>query len=256
MKKISTYSLGLSLTAAVMAAAPSFGATLFDSNGFEAPTYTLGNLSGQHGWQKDGTGTAVVQNAVVQSGSQAVILSGTQTTWHWPDLGFTPVAGDVVRVTSGIYRASSASSTKSFGFFLDAYNFSVARIARAGLGIESDGNPSLWATVGANSTTLQSGLLWDTWYTVTMDLKFASQSYDVYLDGVLKGSDLTLGATFNNLGDVDLQHSFAAGATDVGYFDNYKIELNPGPIPEPAAGSVLLLGLAALFGRGFVARRR
>lgn len=256
MKKLSTYTLGLSLTAAVMAAASSFGATLFDSNGFEAPTYNLGSLSGQQGWQKDGTGTATVQGAVVQSGSQAVALTGAQTTWHWPDLGFTPAAGDVVRVTSGIYRASSVASTKSFGYFLDAYNFSVSRIARAGLGIGSDDSPALWATLGSNNTTLETGLLWDTWYTVTMDLKSATQTYDVYLDGVLKGSNLTLGAPFTSLGDVDLMHSYQTGAADVGYFDNYKIEVNPGPIPEPAAGSVLLLGLAALFGRGFIARRR
>jgi len=36
----------------------------------------LGSVDGQHGWAVTGTGTATVQNTTVQSGSQALSVSG------------------------------------------------------------------------------------------------------------------------------------------------------------------------------------
>src|SRR5688572_2192924 len=127
MKKILPAAIGIISFAVVTTQGAT---TLFDSLGFEGPTYSLGALGGQNGWITDGTGVGTVQNTFVQSGSQAVRLSGASTTWHYPDLSYTPSAGETVSISAGIAFGSSASATKNFGYFLDAYNFSVARIGR------------------------------------------------------------------------------------------------------------------------------
>jgi hypothetical protein len=247
MKTTTTSSLAIAVAAALTASS-GFAATLFDSQGFEAPTYSLGALTGQNGWLRDGSGIATVQNTVVQSGSQAVSLTGDTTEWHWPDLAYTPVpGGKVVRATTGIQRGSSAAATKNFGYFLDIYTTSpdFARFARAGLGV-SGGAPAILATFlggsGAGNYVLESGLSWDTWYDFRVDLNFDTQKFDVYVNGVLKGADLQFLVPANDLSDVDLMKSYSTGATDIGYFDNYKIEA----IPEPTSAAVLLLGLAGL----------
>jgi hypothetical protein len=228
------------------------GATLFDSVGFESPTYTLGSLDSQNGWIADGTGQATVQNSVVENGSQAVRLSGATTTWHFPDLSYTPASGEIVRVTSGIRFGSSTNGVKNFGYFLDAYNFSTARIGRVGLGI-SGGSPAIFATTiggsGAGTYVLATGLSYDTFYDFQMDLKFATQKFDLYVNNVLIGADLPFLTASVNVADVDLQMSSTAGATDVGCFDNYKVLTI---VPEPGVFSLAALGGLTLT----VARRR
>lgn len=245
------------IAAAALAASSGFAAVLFDSYGFEAPQYSLGSLTGQNGWVRDGTGVATVQNTVVQSGAQAVSLTGNTTEWHWPDLGYNATPGEFVRASAGILRGSSPEATKNFGFFLDAYNASVQRVARVGLGV-SAGAPALVVTALVDGTAgnylIETGLSWDTWYDVQMDLKFDTQSFDVYLNGVLKASDLSFLVAANSLGDVDLMKSFTTGATDIGYFDNYKVEALL--VPEPTAGALLLLGLACFGGRSLLGRRQ
>jgi hypothetical protein len=237
----------LAVAAAALPAGSAGAATLFDSQGFEAPAYSLGNLNGQNGWTTDGSGLATVQNSVVKSGAQAVAVSGNVTDWHYPFLGYAPSPGEIVRVSSDIQRGSSAAPAKNFGFFLDAYTSSIVRFARAGLGV-SGGSPALLATYtggsGVATYIVESGLAWDTWYNIQMDFDFTAKTYDLYLDGALKGDNLPfVSSTAADLGDVDLQQSYTTGATDVGYFDNYVVMT---VIPEPTSASLLLLGVAGL----------
>ena len=241
------------IATASLAAGSVQAATLFDSVGFESPTYTLGALGGQAGWFTDGTGVGTVQNTVVEGGNQAVRLSGTSTTWHFPDLSYTPTAGEVVSISSGIRFGSTVNTVRNFGYFLDAYNFATTRIGRVGLGI-SAGAPAIFASTiggsGVGTYVLQTGLSFDTWYDFQMDLKFDSQTYDLYVNNALVGSNLPFLTASANVADVDLQMSATAGATDVGYFDNYKVITTT--VPEPGIASLAVLGGLALFG----ARRR
>lgn len=233
---------------------PASAYVLSDSQGFEAPLYNLGTLTGQNGWDRVGTGLATVQNSVVQSGSQAVALSGSAATWHWQDLGYDAMPGEFVRVTTGIRRGASPVTLKHDGFFLDAYDSFVDRIGTAGLGL-SGGVPALVAFYdganGPNAYVLESGLAWDTWYDLQMDLHFDTHTFDIYLNGDLKGSGLAFLTVATDLADVDLTMFAAAGATDIGYFDNYRVQV----IPEPTSASLLMLGLGALAGRNRLARR-
>ncbi|OQB92480.1 MAG: hypothetical protein BWX84_00961 [Verrucomicrobia bacterium ADurb.Bin118] len=198
-----------------------FADTLFDSEGFESPAYSLGSLTGQNGWGKDGIGTATV---------------------HTAD------PNEFVRVTAGIMRASSGTPTKNYGFFLDAYNLDLDRIGRAGLGV-SGGNPALYVTYkddsfGVADYVLETGLSWDTWYTLQIDFWFNKQTFDVYLDDILISDNLAFVTSANDLSDIDLTKQYTGGATDIGYFDNYKVEALP--VPEPSAISLALLGLAGV----------
>ncbi len=225
-----------------------FADTLFDSEGFESPAYSLGSLTGQNGWGKDGIGTATVQSGVVQSGSQAVELTGNYSEWHWRELNYTADPNEFVRVTAGIMRASSGTPTKNYGFFLDAYNLDLDRIGRAGLGV-SGGNPALYVTYkddsfGVADYVLETGLSWDTWYTLQIDFWFNKQTFDVYLDDILISDNLAFVTSANDLSDIDLTKQYTGGATDIGYFDNYKVEALP--VPEPSAISLALLGLAGV----------
>jgi hypothetical protein len=240
-----------------LAAGSAKAVVLFDSLGFEAPTYSLGALSGQNGWVHDTTAVGIVTNSVVQSGSQSVRLAGTATDWYYPDLSYTPSAGEIVRITSGIYRASSAASAKNFGYFIDIYSSTTARIARVGLGV-SAGAPVVVATLSNSGTPgtsvgsfiLSSALSWDTWYDFQIDLKFDTQKFDVYLNGGLLFANLTFASAASTLGDADLHLSYTTGATDVGYFDNFKVE-TISAVPEPGT-----MALAALGGLALLAARR
>ncbi len=49
---------------------------------------------------------------------------------------------------------------------------------------------SLW-------TQLANGLSYDTWYTITFDINFNTGTYDVYLNGVLKGDNIQKYSSFN-----------------------------------------------------------
>lgn len=191
---------------------------------------------------------ATVQSDVVQSGSQAVALTGNYSEWHWVELNYTADPDEFVRVTAGIMRASSETPTKNFGFFLDAYSLDLDRIGRAGLGVY-EGNPALYATYkdgsfGVADYVLETGLSWDTWYTLQIDFWFNNQTFDVYLDGLLVRDNLAFTAFANDLSDIDLTKQYTGGATDIGYFDNYKVEALP--VPEPSAISLALLGLAGI----------
>jgi len=252
MKIIPNSSLLLAL-ADSLSATSSYAVTLFESQGFEAPAYGLGSLTGQNGWTSQGTAVATVQNSVVASGSQAVSLSGTATTWHWPSVGYTPASGELIRVNADIRRGSSAATAKNFGYFIDVYdNTAGSRIGRVGIANNAGSLVGIATTKDAGGIAgnyiLQSGMQWDTWYNFKMELDFTGQVFDLLIDGTVVGADLPFLITATDFGDADLMLSYTTGATDGGYFDNYSVIT---VIPEPSSGALFLLGLA-----GFALRRR
>jgi len=221
---------------------------LSDSGGFESPGYSLGTLAGQNGWTSFGTGVGAVQNSVVQSGSQAVSLSGNSPSgfWEWPSFGYTPAPGEIVRATSGLRRGSSATATKNFGFFFDAYG-STDEIGRIGIAENAGTLVAVATTISGGvpgNYIVASGLSYNTWYNIQMDIKVSSQTFDFYLNGTLIGNNLPFLTAQTDVTDVDLQLQGRAGATDVGYFDNYKVVAVL--VPEPGVISLAALGAFAL----------
>ncbi len=78
-------------------------------------------------------------------------------------------------------------------------------------------------------TQVTSGLSYDTWYTVKLDVDYSTGTYDVSVDGVLEGDDI---AGFEDYSGNPLTHlSFSVGDTGRGdfYVDNVE-EYVEGPI--------------------------
>lgn len=225
-------------------------AVLFDSQGFEAPFYTTGNLVGQNGWLLDNTppGPFTVQNTFAQSGTQAVrATGGGGTNWTFPDLSYTPAPGEIVVIHADLARTVSA--TASFGFLIDVYS-PTGRIARAGLGANAGQIVPLVTTL--NATGVPANFLVNNdvyqpsqWVSFDISLNFAAQTFDVAVNGVTALTSLPFVGAGTSLADADFQVSTAAGATDVGYLDNYSVQTVPTP------GALALLGLG-----GLAARRR
>jgi len=97
----------------------------------------LGSVDGQHGWAVTGTGTATVQNTTVQSGSQALSVSGAAvshafdgsptnvwiTLWAKPSTGIVaPV--DITPEASAVFYVNSNN-------LLVAYNSTTATVLSA-----------------------------------------------------------------------------------------------------------------------------
>ncbi len=229
-------------------------AVLFDSSGFEGPAYGLGNLAGQNGFDFAGSGTAAtVQNSVARTGSQAVQLGGGTTTWDWPLLEYTPLAGEIVRVSFDV-RRSAFTANNNFGYFIDVYSTSAEggnRVARTGLvrtgTAAAPGSVQGLVTLGGaspGSYLVGSPLLTDTWYNFVMDMDFASDTFSVKIDGISVGSALPFVTPSLGIGDADIQISAVTGATDLGFIDNYKVETVV--VPEPGILAFSALGFLAL----------
>lgn len=217
---------------------------LFDSSGFESPGYAVGTLAGQNGWTSLGTGVGAVQSSIVQSGNQAVSLSGNSPNgfWAWPSFGYTPASGEIVSATAGLMRGSSASATKNFGYFFDAYG-STDEIGRIGIAENAGSLVAVATTISGGNPgnyIIASGLSYNTWYDIRMDIKVSSQTFDFYLNGTLIGGNLPFLTAQADVNDVDLQLQGRNGATDVGYFDNYKVVAVT--VPEPGVVSIAALG--------------
>src|SRR5262245_39981231 len=94
----------VSLLALAVYALPSSASVIFDSQGFEAPAYTLGNLEGQNGWQQSsdpGTSTAVVESPIANGGTQAVQLdraADSNIRWGVTTTGFPTTPTDTIRI--------------------------------------------------------------------------------------------------------------------------------------------------------------
>lgn len=237
------------LAAAAGASAQTF---LYNSNGFEAPGFTVGALAGQQGFISDNPAASAagnVQNTFANGGSQAVRLDGgIGTNWFYPALNYTPNAGEIISVRADIARTLGAN-TSSFGFLLDIYGNNGARIARAGLGTSGGAVRALVTTLntaGAAANFLANSTVYgqNQWVNFDIQLNFTTRTFDLIIDGVTAGTNLPMtNNAATGLADADLQVSTAAGATDAGFFDNYSVSV----IPTPSSAALLGLGgLAAL----------
>lgn len=230
--------------ALVVACAAAMGraAVVFDAHGFEPPLYEEGKLAGQNGWvQRNNTSTtAEVQRDFVQSGSQALRLrSAIGQNEFFPNLNFVPTMGDVVVVECDIAR--TASSTPSFGYFIDVYGSDGQRVARAGLG--RDGTNIRAVRTLPTGTAPANSIVYAPmqWVHFEMQLNFANHTWAMLIDGVPSGSGLPMINVFApGIMSADLQVSSFLASTDTGWFDNYVVRTVPAP------GAIVLVAIGVL----------
>ncbi len=257
----------LSLTLLLIAAENLPAGILFDSGGFESPSYNLGQLVGQSqtapaamrwtDFVPPGGNTFVVQNTKVNGGTQAVSVSNPSSNPGFvaPAVNYTPVANELVVLEVDIARTFSANamSPSSNLFGAEAYDAVGNPIVSFGLRFNDisrtieaiaarSANPSPNDVININVAENQ-------WVGFKAELNFETKQYRLLVNGNLIAANLPFLSQAANLADFDLSHYTVLNATDIGYFDNYRITTEA--VPEPNT-----FALCALVGATSIWRRR
>jgi len=195
------------------------------STGFENPPFTLGNLSGQDGWQVSSvcapvSATVLVENTLVQSGSQAVSVGGSVSCQSGPYHSDSST-GPLVELSAGIYIATSSSQTQwqfaGLGPGLAPFIGGVGILATGQIVAITAGLP----TVGTWT--------YNAWNNLDFLFNFNTQTYTITLNGVPLASGVPFcgdngpcaGAHVSSYG-TSLFDSFGGG-NDTGYIDNFSV---------------------------------
>jgi len=133
---------------------------LYDSQGFESPTFSSGSSPvGQDAgnpWQIFGGSPSAytVTGSVAASGTQSIQANGSglnDGSYVWPNLGYTPSPNDLVRVQVDMSRTLSAVAADSSPVYaIDVYDFDFNRTTRFGLQ-NQDGNIRAFVSVPINA---------------------------------------------------------------------------------------------------------
>jgi MYXO-CTERM domain-containing protein len=239
----------------------------YDSGGFEPPRFLTDlegspELSGQDPqgpWLKDsGAGSAIIQTAVKQSGTQAVQFTrpaniNGDTRYAVPRT--TPLAGapgTIVRVNWDMNV--SLSPTAPFGPFFGAesYDATTPAIPRliGSLGVDSHTGELLYQDADGILTPTGDVVPFGQWNHYTLELNYDTKQYTGFLNGaaVVTSPFIDPGITGFTDAPISALASDAASlatATGTAYFDNYSITV----VPEPAGLALVGLGSLALIRR-------
>jgi hypothetical protein len=236
----------LSSTALVAFAGAASAQTIYDSEGFEPPTFTLGELEGQDAvdgpWFSDAiTSTGVVTSDIARSGSQSVRLDrAPNDDSRW--LISKPLVGirDLLVVEADLRTAFSDVSESAYGpiFALEAYdafNNVGGDIKLAGMvGMDAATGELLYQEEGTGFLAATGDILDpDTWYRLRLELDYSTDTYSIYLNGVRKATVGFVDPDIDDFTDADLAALAGAGdpeslaATGTGWFDNFSIKVGP-----------------------------
>lgn len=234
--------LGFFLTRVSMANA---GSVLVDSQGFEAPAYSAGSLTGQPNsspaaaqWKYSGSGnsSASIQPNIKRSGSQALQVNRAaldDSRWAIP---VSPVSTSGLVVVAWDQYVVDTGPSAGLGPFLgvEAYDGNVALLL----------NPGLIGSVGVDSTTgdilyqeTVSGILvdsnidvtFDTWHEFRLAMDFGNRAYQVFFDGAEIVNEPFVDGWVDEFTDADIS-ALAAGfdsgsqnANGSAVFDNFAV---------------------------------
>jgi len=221
-----------------MASQCCFAASTILSTGFEQPTFTTGNLQGQGGWVTAGAGTstAVVENTIVNTGSQAVQVTkaaaaNSDRRWAVPVSGF-PVQRFII--VDWDMRVTQASIQTGFGpfFGVDTYDADTSPYVLGSLGVDATTGDVLFQQQNTGELT-ESGVLasFNQWNHFRLILDFGTDTYRGYFNGaqVANTGFVDGGFGLDNFTDADIA-TFAAAADPVSQtvsasavYDNFTI---------------------------------
>ena len=207
------------------------------TTGFETP-YVLGPLQGQFGWVTAGSGgsTAIVQNSVANTGSQAVTVTkaaaaGTDRRWGVPVVGYPSQRYIIV---DWDMRVAQASGSAGFGpfFGVEAYDADIAPYLLGSFGVDASTGDVLYQVQGSGVLTETGTVVnFNQWYHYRLVLDFATDTYRGFLNGFVLATTGFVDGTFglDNFTDADIS-TFAAAADPISQslsssavFDNFVI---------------------------------
>ena len=234
-----------------------FGA-VYDSQGFESPTFTLGQLEDQDNWVRtEGTSTADVQSVIVESGTQAVeVRRAADSDDRWAVVVSTD-ENQVIDIHWDMYVTQTTDTGVEFGpyFAIEAYetNGSIGLIGSAG--VDASTGDLLYQAGGTGFLT-ETGVVvpFDQWHGYTLRLDFTTDNYEVFLDDARRVTTGFVDSGLDTLTDADIAAIAAAAdsvsraATGLAYFDNYQIAIVP--LPSAAWSGIVVLSLLAVIGIG------
>ncbi|MBS1706846.1 MAG: PEP-CTERM sorting domain-containing protein [Armatimonadetes bacterium] len=223
-------------TIAVLAAglaAMSANAVVLVNEGFESPTWTLGqDIAGLNGFDAASDTGYTIDNTHAKSGTQSAMFDtapAAGSNWAWKN---TLVTSGIVSAKASVYIESISGATIFSYFGLDLYSSSVSRLAL--LQVKADG--TVWF---GNATLTQVGTAGlNQWNDLEVRANLTTKVATAYVNGSAVGSGVSFTAT--NFNDADMV-SRATGF-ERGWYDDYKIET----VPEPMTISAMALGLAAI----------
>lgn len=256
-------SIALAAVAALAATSSAYATILYDSNGFESPTFVPGSVGGQDGWFVDPAGhtqhqvVSGAQGTVAPIGSQMLrVQQTTATRWSFPDISgdvvTRPVGENVIWNEFALNLPTVTTSTAGFGVL--AYDASLATIggvrvrgsdAALIVTLDPDGASPTFAF---GSYTIGLTVPRDTWINLGIAVNVVTGELSITSGGTALITG-TAGGAFATLSDFDAISGSSTTTTDSIYLDEYIIQ-SVTAIPEPATAA---LGIAAL---GLLHRRR
>ena len=171
---------------------------------FEMPDVRLGELSGQHGWRVNDPAAAVVQTKTAHTGRAALRLS-------MDDEDDAPVfVGRTLTNASGVV-------------WIDSYCIAAATHRRpeenGGLGgasiFFSDGGHPVMLDAAAFRTNESVSVAIGEWVRCTLRLDYPVGEWDLYIDGVIVGEGLGMGATTGRFEGIGAHGSGEAFMDDI-----------------------------------------
>lgn len=209
-------------------------AVLYDSNGFETPTFAVGTVAGQNGWTATvgNPSFLTIENSLVYQGSQALFLQNSpgnrvlarytlpsaQSADFWADMYIRPPAVSDIGTNFSLNVRDSGGVIQSTASFTNA--------------------GSLSGIAGSSYNQLDWNRI-----TIFYDFEGAGNKYYVYLNNALvTPSGITFSGANLRLFDFDWTANASATTTGGGYVDNFVIQTTS-PIPEPGVAVLLGLGL-------------
>ena len=212
--------------------------------GFESPTFTVGPLAGQDGWNVfsgGGTpGAVTVQTAVVESGSQAVEVNTSLASGQTGPFRFdqsSPSDTIVIMKADVLLTSSSVQTAWQFAGITPTLQF------MGGFNALSDGTLQIITAGFPVTTPIISRDVWNQWEVI---YNFNAQTFDILINNTLVASNEPFFTSSSTIGEGLFDTFNATGGNDKGYLDNYSIT----SVPEP--GSVILLGSSSLLLLGVI----
>jgi hypothetical protein len=224
----------------------------FTRQASNSPHSHLGLIAGQDGWSEfpAPSAAAQVENAFVYAGSQAVDVIPALTAGQDGPYKAVSTTAPIVVQSAEIYLASSTVQSEWQFAALGAGLVGFA----GGIDVLSDDQIEL---IAAGLPIIGTTWTRDVWVNVALTLDYATQKFDVALNGVTIASNEPfcgdngpcLGANvpayadgfFDSFGPAT--NGGITGVNDIGFMDNYSVSTT---VAEPSTWAMALLGFAGL----------